>query len=82
MKNALPKIPGKQTKVLQHLLAGITPEKASNHSERGRPATLTSDKKEFLVNALQNPDISYTLPGLKDQVYIGIEKKSYYYMYW
>ena len=40
-----------------------------------------NDKKNFLIKLLEGPDISYTMPGRKDHVYVGKDKdgKSLYH---
>lgn len=40
-------------------------------SKSGRPLALNDTEKEFVINFLEFEDISYALPGRKDQVYIG-----------
>lgn len=44
------------------------PDKSSS---TGRHIILLEEKKEFLITFLKSEGISYTMPGRKDQVYIG-----------
>ena len=78
----LPKIPQKKTHVIHSLIQNLSPSSRGNlskmmrwqphkSSSTGQHIILSEEKKEFLLTFLKSEGISYTVPGRKDQVYIG-----------
>ena len=44
----------------------------SQQNNRGQPKQiLDADEKSWLIDFLDRPDITYTMPGKRDQVYMG-----------
>ena len=90
-ENALPVSPRKKMAVLSKMLEKLSPSKRRaiivtaknpalsqiNHisCDLGRPVTLDSEKRNFLLQFLERQDISYTAPGKKDQVYMGKDEE-------
>ena len=89
---ALPRSPRKRTTVIHKLVEGLSPGQRKNLNKKfrrksgdvhagGRRPVFDDDKKKFLIKFLEGADISYTMPGRKDQVYVGKDKdgKSLYH---
>ena len=82
---ALPQSPRKRTTVIHKLVEGFSPGQRKNLNKKfrlksgdvhvgGRHPVFDDDKKKFLIKFLEGADISYTMPGRKDQVYVGKDK--------
>ena len=93
----LPKDTEQRVFVLSNIVKSLTPTKKSKflnnlgkkstETNKGRPLALSEEHKTFLLNYLEQPGISYTLPGKKDQKYIGKESgekiyKTKHYLLW
>ena len=73
--------PRKKQRLITHL------RWKENPTRSGRPITLGEAEREFVLDFLESEDISYTLPGRKDQVYISknegkSEYKAKHYLLW
>ena len=80
--SALPKGPQMKTHVIHSLIHNLSPSSRGNlskmmrwqpdkSSSKGQHIILSEVKKELLLTFLKSDTISYTMPGRKDQVYIG-----------
>ena len=86
-RQALPKSPRKKTKVIQCLIHNLSPSSRGNLSKmmrwqpepssKGRHPSLSDKKKEFLLAFLKSEGMSYTMPGRKDQVYVGKDENQH-----
>ena len=97
-RQALPKSPRKKTKVIQCLIHNLSPSSRGNLSKmmrwqpepssKGCHPSLSDKKKEFLLAFLKSEGMSYTMPGRKDQVYVGKDEngkrmyKAKHYLLW
>ena len=97
-RQALPKSPWKKTKVIQCLIHNLSPSSRGNLSKmmkwqpepssKGRHPSLSDEKKEFLLAFFKSEGMSYTMPGRKDQVYVGKDEngrqmyKAKHYLLW
>ena len=95
--SALPKSSPQKVAILGAMVADLSSSKMSTvmdsarrkvEDKRGRTKALTEEQQKCIISFLQRPDISYTCPGRKDQVYVGKTKdgdKDYrtkYYLLW
>ena len=69
--SALPRSPGKKVEIVKSLAKQFKLKiKHDNQPKVGRPkSNLADDKVEWLRVFFERPDITYTLPGMKDQKY-------------
>ena len=91
----IPQTPEKKNVVLSKIVSSLSPaskNKVFSDARKtvspgsGRPS-ISPEKREVILNFLQRPDVSYCMPGRKDQVYCGIvngEKvfKPKHYLLW
>ncbi|XP_041471656.1 uncharacterized protein LOC121421100 [Lytechinus variegatus] len=73
--------PNKKDFVLESLRRKCSP------SQKGRKKILSPDREEFLLGFMQTPGISYTMPGHRDTVYVGMvdgqrQYKPKHYLLW
>ena len=75
----------KRTTVIHKFVEGLSPGQRKNLNKKfrcksgdlhagGRRPVFDDDKKNFLIKFLEGADISYTMPGRKDQVDVGKDK--------
>ena len=70
--DALPKSPHKRKEIVSSLATKYQLRIQYTKNKRGRKRkNLTEEQKEWLINALDRPDISMMNPGKKDHVYVG-----------
>ena len=95
---ALPQSTPKKVEVLSTLVEKLTPNskqrifnnvrRQMTSSTTGRPKSLTEEQNTWILEFLMQPNISYTCPGRKDQVYIGKDAsgqsqyKAKHYLLW
>ena len=67
----LPKSPNKRSEIIRSLAKRFQVDMEAER-KKGRPKLILNDaEKDWLKNFFDRPDISYTTPGRRDQVYIG-----------
>ena len=67
-----PKSPRRRNAVVSSLAKKFQLRILPQQNNRGRPKQiLDADEKSWLIDFLDRPDITYTMPGKRDQVYMG-----------
>ena len=81
--SALPKSSPQKVAILGAMVADLSSSKMSTvmdsarrkvEDKTGRTKSLTEEQQKWIISFLQRPDISYTCPGRKDQMYVGKTK--------
>ena len=71
-KRSLPKSPRRRNAVVSSLAKKFQLQILPQQNNRGRPKEiLDADEKSWLIDFLDRHDITYTMPGKRDQVYMG-----------
>ena len=71
-ERSLPKNPRRRNAVVSSLAKKFQLRILPQQNNRGRPKQiLDADEKSWLIDFLDRPDITYTMPGKKEQVYMG-----------
>ncbi|XP_014672322.1 PREDICTED: uncharacterized protein LOC106812853 [Priapulus caudatus] len=97
-KDSLPKDNNQMMDIISGILHDLTPKKKATvlsnvktipkQKSPGRPLALDAEKRDFVISFLEREDISYTMPGQKDQVYTGKDTmgnscyKTKHYLFW
>ncbi|KAK6182014.1 hypothetical protein SNE40_009785 [Patella caerulea] len=77
---ALPHSPRKKIAVLSKVVSDLSPSSRASvikhpvSAPAGRKPKLSSNIRQSIVEFLESPNISYTCPGRKDQLYCGKDK--------
>ena len=72
VERSLPKSPRRRNAVVSSLAKKFQLRILPQQNNRGRPKQiLDADEKSWLIDFLDRPDITYTMPGKREQVYMG-----------
>ena len=71
-ERSLPKSPRRRNAVVSSLAKKFQLRILPQQDNRGRPKQiLDADEKSWLIDFLDCPDITYIMPGKRDQIYMG-----------
>ena len=98
-KASLPKDRSQVAEIVSEIVKDMTPTKKkmvvsqlrctpTTNPALGRPLSLDEERTAFILSVLEREDVSYTMPGKKDQVYVGKDSegnssyKTKHYLLW